>query len=72
MRLLLSSPTLGHRLESNHIGSKLPTDSNESKERQKQNWPNDSNESKELHQLIERQAADKLPEPEPKSKYSES
>ena len=61
MRLLLSSPTLGRRLESNHIGSKLPTDSDESKERQK----------KELDQLIERQAPDEPNEPNEPSEPSE-
>ena len=48
MRLLLSNPNLGHRLEANHIGSKMPSDSIEPKEWQKPHWLEDSNESKKL------------------------
>ena len=38
-------------IEMNHIGSKLPTYSSESKEGQEQHWLNDSNEWKKLQQL---------------------
>jgi hypothetical protein len=61
MRLLLSNPNLGHRLEANHIGSKMPSDSIESKEWQKPHWQEDSNESKKLHQLQANHNGSKMP-----------
>ena len=64
MRLSLSSPNLGRRLESNHIGSNLQTDSNQSKDWQKLHWSKylTKSQSKEswniLNQLPLNQAQD--------------